>query len=293
MRAAKVDRNHGEIVEALRGAGAVVASTAAKLAERKPWECVECKTQKPATVHQMRKTYCSKECMASGYRKRMIGESNPNHRDAGNRVCAYCGVGYQSYSKTSKFCSHACSCKAHTKPKQPRQIVLRLVKQKPTKKARAKKLEKNCIQCGALYLSSPSQKRLFCSYRCHLDSGGAFRAGIAASKATLMYGPKKDANHNEIFDELRKHCSVVDASAVGGGMPDGIAWVNESIQLFDVKNPKTGYGRAGLNKVQQKWVDQWAGPPVYLLYTVEDAKNFGTGKLDAVKRVHAAKARSA
>lgn len=126
---------------------------------------------------------------------------------------------------------------------------------------------------------------MYCSYKCHLDSGGAFRAGIAASKAIMKYGAKKDANHNQIFTELRKHCAVYDFSAMGHGLPDGIAWIKESWHLFDVKNPKTGYGRRGLNPVQIKWVNQWKGGPVYLIYTEEEAVQFGIGNFSGIKRI--------
>ena len=104
----------------------------------------------------------------------------------------------------------------------------------------------------------------------------------------MKYGAKKDANHNEIFEELRKHCPVYDLSAAGCGVPDGIAWIDEAWQFFDVKNPKTGYGKRGLNPVQKKWVEKWSGGPVYLIYTQADAQAFGSGDLESVKVVQSA-----
>jgi hypothetical protein len=100
----------------------------------------------------------------------------------------------------------------------------------------------------------------------------------------MKYGAKKDANHNELFEELRKHCGVFDLSAVGNGVPDGIAWVNESWHLFDIKNPKTSYGRKGLNSVQKKWISQWSGGPVYLIYNVDDAIALGLGNFSKLKK---------
>lgn len=99
----------------------------------------------------------------------------------------------------------------------------------------------------------------------------------------MKYGAKRDANHNEIFEEMRKHCPVLDMSAAGHGLPDGIAGINGALYLFDVKNPKTGYGRRGLNAVQKKWVEQWKGSPVYLIYTVEEAARFARGDFTGIK----------
>lgn len=104
----------------------------------------------------------------------------------------------------------------------------------------------------------------------------------------MRYGAKKDANHKEIIDVLRKHCAVFDLSEHGHGIPDGIAWVDGRWEFFDIKNPKTGYGRRGLNEVQKKWIGQWRGGPVYLIYTGEDATKFGKGDLAGLKRVDSA-----
>lgn len=104
----------------------------------------------------------------------------------------------------------------------------------------------------------------------------------------MRYGAKKDANHNEIFEAIRKHCAAYDLSVVGGGIPDGIAWVAERWEFFDVKNPKTGYGRRGLNAVQRKWIEKWQGGPVYLIYTTDEAERFGRGEFDGLKRVESA-----
>jgi hypothetical protein len=150
----------------------------------------------------------------------------------------------------------------------------------------APRIERACPQCGTLFHIYPSQdKRVYCSYACHLKSGGALRAGLASKRARMKYGAKKDANHNEVFDEMRKHCAVYDFSAAGCGLPDGIAWTGGQWRLFDVKNPKTGYGRRGLNKVQKKWLAQWKGGPVYLIYNEEEAARFGRGDFEGIKVV--------
>lgn len=102
----------------------------------------------------------------------------------------------------------------------------------------------------------------------------------------MKYGAKKDANHNAVFSVMRKHCPVYDLSNAGMGIPDGIAWISGAWHLFDVKNPKTAYGRRGLNKVQLKWLETWNGGPVYLIYTVEEGERFAQGNFEGIKVVH-------
>ena len=99
----------------------------------------------------------------------------------------------------------------------------------------------------------------------------------------MRYGAKKDANHKALFDLLGQHIAVRDLSSLGCGCPDGIGWVNDGWQLFDVKNKKTGYGRRGLNKRQKEWAVDWRGGPVYLLYTEEDALAFSRGEFAGLK----------
>lgn len=101
----------------------------------------------------------------------------------------------------------------------------------------------------------------------------------------MKYGTKKDANHNEIMEVMRKYCAVYDLSNAGMGVPDGVAWVNGAWHLFDIKNPKTAYGRRGLNRVQTKWIQAWAGGPVYLIYTTNEAARFAQGQIDGIKFV--------
>lgn len=141
-----------------------------------------------------------------------------------------------------------------------------------------------CRNCKKEFRCSPSSKRQFCSYKCHLENGGAQKAGAAAVMARLKYGAKKDANHDEIFDTLRAYVPVRDLSKFGGGLPDGIAWICGGWHLFDVKNPKTSYGRKGLNPLQKTWATSWQGGPVYLIYTNEEAEAFAKGKFDKIKK---------
>jgi hypothetical protein len=123
-----------------------------------------------------------------------------------------------------------------------------------------KKSKANCRQCGKFFTFSKSTKRIYCSYKCHLDNGGAWRAGMAALGATMKYGAKKDANHHEIVDALQKAGAyVIDMSHVGKGFPDLIVGFQLKTILMEIKNPKTAYGKKGLNKNQLKWKEQWLG----------------------------------
>lgn len=102
--------------------------------------------------------------------------------------------------------------------------------------------------------------------------------------AKSKYGAKKDANHNEVFAVISTFTAVKDLSNAGCGVPDGIAWVNDGWHLFDVKNPKTGYGKRGLNPRQKKWAEDWRGGPVYLIYNTDEAMKFAKGDFTGLKK---------
>ena len=237
-------------------------------------------------------------------------------------VCKTCKVEFMSYDKGRQYCGESCAGlspdnlakakAAASVPPKPSPVKLcpachikpRLTKYfkncgdadcvKATTQKRGPALfcgplapNKKCEHCGGAY-HSYTKTRKYCSYGCSCAAGTPTKAGQASARQIMKYGAKKDANHNEIFEELRKHCPVYDLSAAGCGVPDGIAWIDEAWQFFDVKNPKTGYGKRGLNPVQKKWVEKWSGGPVYLIYTQADAQAFGSGDLESVKVVQSA-----
>lgn len=128
-----------------------------------------------------------------------------------------------------------------------------------------------CARCGSVYRSY-LKTRKYCSRGCYEGNDGMKR-----------HGTRKDANHNECMEAIRMGCQCVhDLSDVGRGVPDGVAWICGAWRLFDIKNPQTAYGRAGLNDRQKKWHSEFGGP-IYLIYSREDAINFAAGKLDQVK----------
>jgi hypothetical protein len=83
------------------------------------------------------------------------------------------------------------------------------------------------------------------------------------------YCRKIDANQMEIVDALTKvGCSVLDCHTVGRGMPDiivGYRWKN---YLLEIKNPAA---KGKLNQRQKAWIAGWAGRPVAVVRTVEEA----------------------
>lgn len=232
-----------------------------------------------------------------------VDTTNNAYRGAGDKVCAKCGADFHSYEKR-RFCSQKCyhqsriirdkrPCAACGEYYHPNVDGRKYCSTECAKSARPRAIAvpkprhihmTRCHHCGTEFRSAPSSNRKYCSYECHLLSGGAKRAGDAAAMAKLKYGAKKDANHNEIFKYLSALTAVKDLSNAGCGVPDGMAWVAGGWHLFDVKNPNTGYGRRGLNSRQKSWADDWRGGPVYLIYNLDDASSFVRGNFDSLKK---------
>ena len=88
----------------------------------------------------------------------------------------------------------------------------------------------------------------------------------------MKYGAKKDANHNDVVDALKAiGVSVIDTSHVGCGFPDVILGFAGKTMLMEIKNPKTSYGKRGLNKNQAKWKELWTGGPYAVVDSVDAA----------------------
>ena len=100
-----------------------------------------------------------------------------------------------------------------------------------------------------------------------------------------MYAPRKDDNHKSLVDTIIKvGGQVIDISALGRGVPDLIVNTRKGIQLAEVKNPKTDYGKAGASKSQKKWASNWQSR-VYIIRTDEDAINLVMGKFDLLQGI--------
>lgn len=227
--------------------------------------------------------------MAFGLRTTELGSANKNYRNAASRVCQRCGQGYASYNKTGKYCSFACySDFRRTSP--IKQLKLKLVKPERQKKypIPGGSVSSVCLQCGKEIRYSPSQSRKYCSYKCHLDSGGALRAGLASSRMTNARGVvKKDANHREIVAAFRKlGAGVVDLSPLGYGVPDLLVGTRRLNYLVEIKNPGTSYGRRGGNPLQIAWANGWPSP-VYVVEDTDDVLALVNGRFSELEIIEA------
>lgn len=210
------------------------------------------------SYHSYQKTskYCSHSCYVKDQKEKIIESAlkgskttkKPIEKLGLKLICKFCNIEFRSL--TRRF-----YCKDHREEAKKAQI-----SGLGRKKNLSKHSTANCLFCKKefeFYKSSPKQ---FCSYKCHLDSGGAWRAGMAAAEETMKYGAKKDANHHEVVEAMQKAGAyVIDMSHVGKGFPDLIVGFESKTILMEIKNPKTAYGRKGLNKNQLKWKEQWTG----------------------------------
>jgi len=132
--------------------------------------------------------------------------------------------------------------------------------------------EKTCEQCGSIYHSYEKQRR-FCSRACNI-----------AWSFPLRTSAKKDSNHARVVELLEvAGAKVMDLSRAMFGVPDLLVWHAGELQLVEVKNPKTSYGRRGLSPAQQRWCKEWAGYPIFVVRTDEDVAKFLDGTLPRVE----------
>jgi hypothetical protein len=166
-----------------------------------------------------------------------------------SKICGMCGTtfGWKQSGDKAIYCSNKCSGKANGQISTDR----------------GKLNSYSCFECKKDF-SSYHKNRKFCSKEC---------ANEAWSKDMPMgYACKKDANHNEIVGALQKAGAyVLDMSHVGRGFPDLIVGFRSKTILMEIKNPKTSYGRKGLNKNQLKWKEQWTGDTYCVVDSVEAA----------------------
>lgn len=238
--------------------------------------CLTCgKSINRVTVSQPHK-YCSRQCKQQSAQNielgRLLGK-HPNTKRRGRKpkiqpVCEYCGVDRIKRSDCNTCGSAACIQAGRAKGAATISLINR------SRKGIRKSEPQTCQQCNAPYYASKSQRRKFCSYRCFVASGGPQRAGKAAVTMAQRYGVKRDANHAEIVAALEKiGCWVIDTSRLGYGMTDLIVMHKGVTRLVEIKNPKTGYGRRGLNPAQRKfkeWVESH-GCTIHVVESVDDA----------------------
>lgn len=99
-----------------------------------------------------------------------------------------------------------------------------------------------CDNCGAEVVGYKDDAR-FCSQQCKHESEAISRMRLNA---------RKDKNHDEIAAAYRElGCGVIELHQAGWGLPDLMVVCLKVWHAVEVKNPKTSYGRKGLNKRQQ------------------------------------------
>ena len=81
----------------------------------------------------------------------------------------------------------------------------------------------------------------------------------------MRFARRTDANQGEIVKALRKAGAKV---KVVHQPYDLQVWIGEKTMYIEVKNPKTAYGKKGLNGKQQ---EESIGLPVYTVDSVEAA----------------------
>jgi hypothetical protein len=246
-------------------------------------------------------------------KSRGIGRGGYRHGLPGGSIfnCVNCGAQFRSYDKRRRFCSLDCANKVNSlvniekargyqrEPVAPYTAVAVLICTNCSKQFIARRKKKYCsackdvarkaqgksgprkppnrvcFKCGKHFRSPPSDPQRYCSYECHLASGGAQRAGAASKRMMAFYGTKKDANHSEILKLLNQmHVGFWDMSTQGGGMPDLLVYCGGRYHWWEIKNPNTSYGRKGLNNLQRIWAENSKGGPVHVIHSLEEAEAF-------------------
>jgi hypothetical protein len=213
--------------------------------------------------------YCSKKCsgaaiskkLAIYWRTRVVPGKPINRTGLHKSTCKTCSVTFWNPKNRVWY------CKDHQADKW---------------KARADSVRPKitwlgwCRGCGKGFPlpdngRSFKKPRKYCSYPCFVRSGGTIRAGTEASRMTRIYGVKKDANHCHIVDVLKRAgVSYIDLSALGCGVPDLLVHIN-GMELWEIKNRKTSYGRRGYNKIQLAWLQAWRGPTPRIVESPDQA----------------------
>jgi hypothetical protein len=83
---------------------------------------------------------------------------------------------------------------------------------------------------------------------------------------------KIDANHAEIVAALRKiGCKVQSLAAVGAGVPDLLVMRGFRLYLVEIKDGNKPPSARKLTPEQAKWHQEWAGAPLVVVTSVEEA----------------------
>lgn len=86
----------------------------------------------------------------------------------------------------------------------------------------------------------------------------------------------RDGNHFTLLGEAeRLGASVLDLSPLGRllrkfGIPDALVGFRGRLMFWEIKNPDTAYGRAGLTDAQKRFRAKWSFVPFFVITSVED-----------------------
>ena len=87
-----------------------------------------------------------------------------------------------------------------------------------------------------------------------------------------MRAAKRDDNHAEIRDNLRAIGAMVhDTGGLGGGFPDLVVGYRGVIHLLEVKDGRKPPSKRRLTPDEQKFFNDWAGYPVHVVNSTEEA----------------------
>jgi hypothetical protein len=130
--------------------------------------------------------------------------------------------------------------------------------------------QKRCVHCGVAF-QHYNKARRYCTRECYNMSPAAIEN---RRRAALMggRGARLDENHHEIVDALRAvGADVLSTADLGKGVPDLVVAFRGTVYLIEIKNPKSCYGRGGLNKLQRKWAATWTGAMVHVVKSIDEA----------------------
>ncbi len=81
-----------------------------------------------------------------------------------------------------------------------------------------------------------------------------------------------DANHASVVKALRKiGCVVADTSGAGNGFPDAVCGLRGVIRLLEIKDGGKKRYETRIEPKQVEFHKQWAGFPVHIVYSADEA----------------------
>jgi hypothetical protein len=171
------------------------------------------------------------------------------------RKCEICGTVFtrkpsQVRRQKTVYCSRKCADRGHGNR----------IKGSANPNFRGAAITSTCGHCGSAI--TDFRVRQYCSRRC-----------CAAHQLLERFGGAiEDANHEPIVAALQAQgIPLIDLRQLGGGTPDVLAEGRFGLQLLEIKNPSTKYGRKGLSPAQKRFATWWKGRRVKVVHDVHEA----------------------